>query len=74
MLKLVMFFLSPYYAWKTRNDSIKKMNLRSRAEILYKRKEMEGKYLMAEKVGNEKDKLKFSYFLTILKWVVNEQV
>ena len=74
MIKLVMFFMAPYYRWKTLKDAIKTMNIRSKSDILAKKKEFEGKFLMADKSGRAKDMEKYSNYITMLKWVCEEKI
>ena len=69
-LKFIMFFLDPYYRWKTRRDTLKQFNMKSPSEILNKKKEFEAKYLIAEKLGNEKDMAKYRNYREIIDWII----
>lgn len=72
LLNIYMFFMAPYYAWKTKKDTIKEFHIRTPSEILAKKKEFEDRYLLMEKINNEKEKEKFSHYLTVLKWLIGE--
>ena len=68
-----MFFLEPYYKWRTKRDAIRKMQIRPRDEILEKKFDWEQKMLLAEKVENEIDFTKFKYYLDVLKWILKDE-
>ena len=70
MLKFKMFFLAPYYRWKTRRETLQTFKLKSSSEILNKKKDFEAKYLQAEKFGNEKDMAKYRNYNEILRWII----
>ena len=74
MIKLVMFFMAPYYRWKTLKDALETMNLRSKREILDKKKEFESRFLLSEKMGRAKDMEKYFNYITMLKWVCEEKI
>lgn len=60
-----------YYKWKTKHDTLKKMQIRTKAEILHKKKEFEQKFYLCEK-KNDAAKSKYIYYMEILKWVLKE--
>lgn len=60
-----------YYRWRTRYDTLKKMQVRTRSEILQKKKEFEHKYCLCEK-QNSAEKGKYINYMEILKWVLRE--
>jgi len=69
-LKIIMFFLDPYYRWKTKRETLKAFKLKSHSEILNKKKEFEAKYLQAEKLSNEKDMIKYRSYREIIDWII----
>ena len=71
MLQIIMFFLSPFYKWKTRRDTIRKMNLRTRDEILDKMKEFEQKMLANDRISNKPEAEKYHNYMTIMKWMIH---
>ena len=44
--------------------------MKSPSEILNKKKEFEAKYLIAEKLGNEKDMAKYRNYREIIDWII----
>lgn len=70
MLDLHMKLFGWFYRWKTMQDSINKMKLRSREEILIKKQEFENKLLLAQK--SEKEPSKYQYYLEVMRWILKE--
>ena len=59
-----------FYRWKTMRDSINKMQLRTREEIIIKKKEFETKLLLSQKISGEVNK--YQYYLEVMKWILKE--
>lgn len=72
MLQIKMFFLAPYYRWKTRYLAAKKMQLKSSEEILDKKKDFEVRLLKAQRENDNESFKKYGYYLIVLGWVCNE--
>ena len=71
LLKVQMFLFGWYYKWRTKCDTINKTKLRTKEEIIIKKKEFETKLLLCEKqsVGEVS---KYNYYIEVLKWVLKE--
>jgi len=59
-----------FYRWRTHRDSILKMRLRSRDEILIKRQEFANKLLLSQKNGGETSK--YENYIEVMKWILRE--
>jgi len=73
MFQLWMRILAPYYRWRTKKETLKKMRIRSREELLDKKKQLEDKGLVAERLGLKNDAEKYKQYLEVLKWVLYEK-
>lgn len=69
MTKFVMFFLAPWYRFLTYVDSLNKMKLRTKSEILEKLKEFDNKRLIAGRANNKDEAFKFESYVKVLRWV-----
>jgi len=70
LLDLHMKLFGWFYRWKTMRDSINKMQLRTREEIIIKKKEFETKLLLSQKISGEVNK--YQYYLEVMKWILKE--
>ena len=71
-LAIKMFLFGWFFRWKTKQDTINKMKLRTKDEIIVKKKEFEQKYLLTDKQNNGAEKEKYKAYLDVLKWMLKE--
>ena len=61
--------LQPYYAFKTWIQTIWAMRVRSKPEILAKKKEFEEKFLTAQRTKNKDDIARYEAYVKVINWV-----
>lgn len=71
LLDLHMKLFGWFYKWQTKQDTINKMKLRTREEVIIKKKEFEQKLLTSEK-QNADEKLKYLHYLDVIRWLLKE--
>ena len=73
LLDIKMFFLAPFYHWKTRRETYRKTLMRSKSEVLEKKCEFYEKYLTADREERKEDIKKYKQYLEVLRWVLNDK-
>ena len=69
---IFQFFFGWFFKWKTRRDTIKAMQIRTRDEILNKKFECQRKILDFEKAKLTTDFQKFSHYMEMLNWMLKQ--
>ena len=73
LLDLKMFFLAPFYRWRTYRDTLRKLRMRSKEEVFTKKREFHEKFLAADRQERKEDRQKYKQYLELLKWVLNDK-
>lgn len=71
LINLHMRLFGWFYRWRTLRDTINKTKLRTREEIIIKKKDFEQKLLLSDKQNTE-EKLKFLHYLDVIRWILKE--
>jgi len=71
LLDFQMKMFGWFFRWKTMRDTINKTKLRTREEVVIKKKEFETKLLTAEKQSVD-EKLKYLHYLDVIRWILKE--
>ena len=61
--------LQPYYAFKTWLQTIREMKVRSKPEILAKKKEFEEKFLTAQRTKQKEDIVRYEAYVKVINWM-----
>ncbi len=68
-----MYFFGWFYKWRVKRRAILKMKLRPKDEILQKKFDWSQKILQAEKSKDQEALDRFTHYIDVLKWVLNEK-
>ena len=71
MLAIKMFLIGWFYRWKTRRETIQRMTLKPRDEVLLKMKEFERKLITAQKTNGEVSR--YENYIEVMKWMLKEE-